>query len=77
MYCGSRSGAVVVRAKLTAEQKAEKIRTNLSDYFTRSMGEGVTVVVRDLGCHHEADILKDGQVVKKLSINGSTITDIT
>ena len=36
------------------------------------MGDGITVKVRDLGCHHEADVRKNGQIVKRLSI-----TDIT
>lgn len=69
--CGTSSSS------LTAAQKSERIQTYLTDYFSKSLGDGVTVVVRDLGCHHEADVLKDGQIVKKLSINGNTITEIT
>ena len=61
----------------TAGQKVEQLQTYLVDYFSRSMGNDITVEVRDLGCHHEADISKDGRIIKRLSISGNTITDIT
>ena len=56
--------------------QAKQIEAYLVDYFTRSMGEGISVDVKDLGCHHEADVLQAGKVIKRLSINGGQITEI-
>lgn len=69
--CGGSAGGAA------AASKAAQIQAYLVDFYTKSLGPEVTVEVRDLGCHHEADVMKDGQLIKRLSINGGAITDIT
>lgn len=69
--CGGSGGGAA------AASKAAQIQAYLVDFYTKSLGPEVTVEVRDFGCHHEADVMKDGQIIKRLSINGGTITDIT
>ena len=60
-----------------ANGRAAQIQAYLTDFYTGILGEGVSVEVQDLGCHHEASILQNGKVVKRLSINGNAVTDIT
>jgi hypothetical protein len=57
--------------------RAAQIEAYLTDFYTGILGAGVTVEVQDLGCHHEASILQNGRIVKRLSINGNAVTDIT
>ena len=54
----------------------EEIRSYLLDFYKNSLEGTVEVVVKDLGCHHEADIIQNGVVVARLSINGGVITRI-
>ena len=60
-----------------ATARAAQIESYLIDFYTKSIGPTITVKVQDFGCHHEADILQNGEFVKRLSINGGTISDIT
>jgi len=60
-----------------ANGRAAQIEAYLTDFYTGILGAGVTVEVQDLGCHHEASILQNGKIVKRLSINGNAVTDIT
>lgn len=60
-----------------ANGRAAQIEAYLTDFYTGILGAGVTVEVQDLGCHHEASILQNGKVVKRLSISGNAVTDIT
>jgi|GEM_PF-1941282 len=46
-------------------------------YAGRLQDPQITVQVKDLGCHMEALIKKDGKIVKRLSISGNTITEIS
>jgi hypothetical protein len=57
--------------------QAEKIEAYLKDYYTKALGAGIVVEVKDLGCHQEAEIRRNDQVIKRLSISGGTVTDIT
>jgi len=57
--------------------QVEKIEAYLKDYYTEALGSGIVVEVKDLGCHHEAEIRQNDQVIKRLSISGGTVTDIT
>jgi hypothetical protein len=42
------------------------------------MGDpSIEVKVQNLGCHQEATVTRAGKVIKRLSINGGRITDIT
>jgi hypothetical protein len=58
-------------------EQAEKIKVYLKDYYTKALGSGIVVEVKDLGCHHEAEIRQNDRVIKRLSINGGAVTDIT
>jgi hypothetical protein len=69
--CGGQPGT----AGATAD-KAEAIKAYLTDYYEKEIGGSIEVVVKDLGCHHEADILQSGVIVARLSINGGVITRI-
>lgn len=69
--CCGPSGATGATA-----QKSEQIRLYLTDYYQKEMGGDIQVLVKDLGCHHEADVVQDGVVVARLSINGGVITRI-
>ena len=46
-------------------------------YADRLQDPQITVEVQDLGCHMEALIKKDEKIVKRLSINGNTITELS
>lgn len=55
----------------------DEVRTGALRYYVEKYGDSdVTCEVKDYGCHMEAEILKDGNVVRKLSISGSRITEI-
>jgi hypothetical protein len=55
----------------------EKIKAGALKYYAEKYGDSdVTCEVRDYGCHMEAEILKGGSVVKKLSISGNRIAEI-
>ena len=69
--CGGTGGSSAAAAK------AAQIESYLVDFYTKSIGPQITVEVRDFGCHHEADVMRNGQIIKRLSINGGSITDIT
>lgn len=61
----------------TTALRTKQIRSYLVDYYTKALGEGISVQVRDLGCHQEADILRADKVIKRLSIRGRAVTEIT
>ncbi len=68
--CCSGSGAA-------SSSSVENIRAEAINYYSQKYGDAdVTCEVRDFGCHQEAEITKDGSVVKKLSISGGRITEI-
>jgi hypothetical protein len=69
--CSSAPGTTAENGRPT-----EAIRSYLTDFYKKSLGGTVEVVVKDLGCHHEADIIQNGVVVARLSINGGVITRI-
>jgi hypothetical protein len=56
----------------------ERIRAYLYDYYSNELGDtSIKVDVQNLGCHHEASVTLEGKIIKRLSINGGSITDIT
>jgi len=59
-----------------AASKTEQIRSYLTDYYVKLVGEDVEVLVKDLGCHHEAEVRRGDEVIARLSINGGVITEI-
>jgi hypothetical protein len=55
----------------------DEVKAGVLRYYAEKYGDSdVTCVVKDYGCHMEAEILKDGNVVRKLSISGNRITEI-
>ena len=68
--CGS--GAAPTQAQI------ERIRSYLYDFYANNLGDpSIEVDVQNLGCHQEATVTQAGKVIKRLSINGDRITDIT
>jgi hypothetical protein len=68
--CGS--GAAPTQAQI------ERIRSYLYDFYAKNLGDpSIEVDVQNLGCHQEATVTQAGKVIKRLSINGDRITDIT
>ena len=91
--CGGQSSGCAVRTGSKAASccdgqgngnttKPLKMLEALENYLYRVYAEKlqdpqITVKVQDLGCHMEAEIKKGEQVVKRLSINGNTITELS
>jgi hypothetical protein len=77
--CGSASGGCGGEALSPTEARirTEQVTAYLTDYYVTKMGyEGVQITIEDFGCHQEATVTKAGQVVDRLSINGTRITKI-
>jgi len=77
--CGSGGGSGGCCASGTtnqssAQQSPEDIA---SAYYIEKTGDSdFEVVVEDFGCHQVADIVKNGNVVMKLQIQGGQVTEI-
>jgi hypothetical protein len=77
--CGGPSGGCGGEALNPTEAKVrtDQITDYLVDYYTNKRGlSDVAVKVESFGCHEEATVTQAGQVVEKLSINGSRITKL-
>lgn len=78
--CGSPGGKGCCSAssgQAAAGERVEQIRAYLTDYYARTVGGEISVEVRDLGCHQEADVKQAGQTIKRLSISGNSISEIS
>ena len=68
--CGS--GATPTQGQI------ERIRIFLYDYYAKDLADpSIEVEVQNLGCHQEATVTQKGKVIKRLSINGGRITEIS
>jgi len=68
--CGS--GAAPTQGQI------ERIQTYLYDFYAKETGDpSIKVDVQNLGCHQEATVTQAGKVIKRFSISGGRITDIT
>ncbi len=55
----------------------DQVKAGVLKYYAARYGDSdVTVEVKDYGCHQEAEIIKAGAVLKRLSINGNNISEI-
>jgi hypothetical protein len=55
----------------------DQVKAGVLKYYAAKYGDSdVTVEVKDYGCHQEAEIIKAGAVLKRLSINGNNIAEI-
>jgi cytochrome c553 len=60
-----------------AGDRINSLKGYIYEYYSKQLQDpDITVEVQDLGCHQEAQILKNGEVIKKLSINGGQISEI-
>jgi hypothetical protein len=77
--CGSAAGSSCCRSGAApAQGQIERIRAYIHDYYANELKDpSITVDVQDLGCHQEATVTRGGKVIKRLSINGGRITEIT
>lgn len=70
--CGS--GAPV--SADAAAKRLKSIEEYIQQAYAKQLGDpGITVEVKDFGCHQEASVLQKGKVIKRLSINGNRITE--
>jgi hypothetical protein len=77
--CGGASGGCGGEALNPTEAKArtDQITVYLTDYYTNKMGyESIQVKIEDFGCHQEATVTQNGELVDKLSISGNRITKL-
>jgi len=65
-------GALQLAPRLSVDQSRERI----AEYYAEKLGGPVTVEIKDFGCHQEAEVLKDGKLVKRLSISGGAVNEI-
>ena len=75
--CGSASSAGGCCGGSSAATDIEQLRTQLQAYYSKSIDGEITVDVKDLGCHQEAEIRQDNRVIKRISISGREITELT
>lgn len=73
--CGSGGGRSA--GAVDPAQRNEQLRASLTDTFTKSLGPGVVVEIKDFGCHQEAEVTQNGKLIKRLSISGGAVNDIT
>ncbi len=77
--CGGVAGGCGGEALSPDEAKArtDQITAYLKEYYTGKLGyTDVQVKIDDFGCHQEATVSSDGQVVDRLSVSGNRITKI-
>ncbi len=75
--CGSSSSGGGCCGGSSAATDIEELRTQLQAYYAKSFDGEITVEVKDLGCHQEAEIRQDNRVIKRISISGREITELT
>ena len=77
--CGSSSsaGGCCGGGGSSAATDIEQLRTQLQAYYAKSIDGEITVEVKDLGCHQEAEIKQNNRVIKRISISGREITELT
>ena len=76
--CGSSSSAGgCCGGGSSAATDIEQLRTQLQAYYAKSIDGEITVEVKDLGCHQEAEIKQNNRVIKRISISGREITELT
>lgn len=74
---GAGGASGVYQTNPTQAQIIERVRTLALEYYAQTYGDkDASASVRDFGCHQEADILKNGAVIKTLSISGNRIMEI-
>lgn len=73
--CGNCGGCGnSVSGEVTETDKLESVKGIASNYYRDTYGDDdFRVEVTDYGCHMQADIIKDGVIVKSLSIYGTKI----
>lgn len=55
----------------------QNLKQSISEYYSGKYGDkDFEVKIKDFGCHQEAYIIKNGQPVKRFTINGGTIYEI-
>ena len=75
--CGSSGSGGGCCGGSSAATDIDLLRTQLQAYYSKSIDGEITVDVKDLGCHQEAEIRQDNRVIKRISISGREITELT
>lgn len=91
--CGQRAACAMTSEKRTCSgcgwkktgfaprntgDRIEKTEAYLQRLYAEKFNDPrVMVRVKDFGCHMEADILKNGKMVKRVAIEGRSITEIS
>ena len=77
--CGGASGGcgVTDTDPTASKERLDGIKLYLAKYYTEKLGlSDVSIEIESFGCHEEATVKQDGQVVDRLSISGNNITKI-
>lgn len=76
--CCSAAGASggLAALHLDPSLSADQSRDRLAKHYAEALGGPVTVEIKDYGCHQEAEVFKDGKLVKRLSISGGAVSEI-
>ena len=75
--CGSSASGAGCCGGSSAGADIELLKTQLQAYYSKSIDGEITVEVKDLGCHQEAEIRQDNRVIKRISVSGREITELT
>jgi hypothetical protein len=75
--CGSSTSGAGCCGGSSAATDIGLLKTQLQAYYSKSIDGEITVEVKDLGCHQEAEIRQDNRVIKRISISGREITELT
>jgi hypothetical protein len=75
--CGSSASGGGCCGGSSAATDIELLRTQLQAYYAKTIDGEITVDVKDLGCHQEAEIRQNDRVIKRISISGREITELT
>ena len=74
--CGG-AGTASPRTKVDVEQTGDKIKdaenAGYKYYVDKYEDSDVEAVAKDYGCHVEVEILKDGQIIKKLGYSSGSV----
>lgn len=76
--CGNPSAVSCCGGKAQLEEnKMERVKRHIYSLYAKKLNDrAITVEVQDLGCHMEAQVLKEGKMVKRLSVSGESVTEI-
>lgn len=56
----------------------DQIKSYIYNYYSQKLGDQeITVKVQDYGCHQEATVAKGDKIIKRLSVSGNNISELS